>query len=63
MEHGRGYYEFTTYINEKKQYCDLIVMLFRNGYTLSDLPKMQLTYYAIPVGKIEKICTSSSERV
>ena len=27
---------------------------FRNSYTMSDLPKMQLTYYAIHVGQIEK---------
>ena len=27
---------------------------FRNNYTMSDLPKMQLTYYAIHVGQIEK---------
>ncbi len=27
---------------------------FRNSYTMSDLPKMQLTYYAIRVGQINK---------
>ena len=27
---------------------------FRNSYTMSDLPKMRLTYYAIHVGQIEK---------
>ena len=27
---------------------------FRNSYTMSDLPKMQLTYYAIRVGQIDK---------
>lgn len=54
MEHGRGYYEFTTYINEKEAILRFNRNAFRNGYTLSDLPKMQLTYYAIPVGKIEK---------
>lgn len=58
MEKGRGYYEFLATIKENGQEIDIVLRFnhnaFRNSYTMSDLPKMRLTYYAIHVGQIEK---------
>lgn len=54
IEKGRGYYEFIA--NDDGQ--DVVLRFnrnaFRNSYTMSDLPKMKLTYYAIKVGQVEK---------
>lgn len=54
IEKGRGYYEFVATIDDKDVILRFNRNAFRNSYTMSDLPKMQLTYYAIHVGKIEK---------
>ena len=54
IEKGRGYYEFLATINGKDVILRFNRNAFRNSYTMSDLPKMQLTYYAIRVGQIEK---------
>ena len=54
IEKGRGYYEFVAKIGENDVILRFNRNAFRNSYTMSDLPKMQLTYYAIHVGKIEK---------
>lgn len=54
MEKGRGYYEFICDVNNKEIILRFNYMAFRNNYTMSDLPKMSLTYYAIRVGEIEK---------
>lgn len=54
IEKGRGYYEFVATINSKDVILRFNRSAFRNSYTMSDLPKMQLTYYAIRVGKINK---------
>ena len=54
IEKGRGYYEFIATINSKDVILRFNRSAFRNSYTMSDLPKMQLTYYAIRVGKINK---------
>lgn len=54
IEKGRGYYEFIATIDGKDIILRFNRSAFRNSYTLSDLPKMQLTYYAIHVGKIEE---------
>lgn len=54
IEKGRGYYEFLATINGKDIILRFNRNAFRNSYTMSDLPKMQLTYYAIRVGQIEK---------
>lgn len=54
IEKGRGYYEFVATIDGKDVIFRFNRNAFRNSYTMSDLPKMQLTYYAIHVGQIEK---------
>jgi len=54
IEKGRGYYEFIATINENDVILRFNRNAFRNSYTMSDLPKMQLTYYAVHVGQIEK---------
>lgn len=54
IEKGRGYYEFVATIDGKDVILRFNRNAFRNSYTMSDLPKMQLTYYAIRVGKIDK---------
>lgn len=54
IEKGRGYYEFIATIDGKDIVLRFNRNAFRNSYTMSDLPKMKLTYYAIKVGQIEK---------
>lgn len=54
IEKGRGYYEFVATIDGKDIILRFNRNAFRNSYTMSDLPKMKLTYYAIHVGQIEK---------
>lgn len=56
MERGRGYYEFLANIegNRKEVILRFNYNAFRNNYTMSDLPKMELTYYTVYVGKIDK---------
>lgn len=51
---GRGYYEFVANIEGVEKILRFNLDAFRNNYTMSDLPKMQLTYFAIKVGKINK---------
>ncbi len=51
---GRGYYEFVAKIDGVEKIFRFNLEAFRNNYTMSDLPKMQLTYYAIKVGQIDK---------
>ena len=54
IDKGRGYYEFVATLDGKEVISRFNRSAFRNNYTMSDLPKMQLTYYAIHVGQIEK---------
>lgn len=54
LEKGRGYYEFVATVNGKDVILRFNRSSFRNSYTMSDLPKMRLTYYAIHVGQIDK---------
>lgn len=54
IEKGRGYYEFLATIEGQDIVLRFNRNAFRNSYTMSDLPKMRLTYYAIHVGQIEK---------
>jgi len=54
MEKGRGYYEFISEYNGREIILRFNSSTFRNNYTMSDLPKMALTFYAIKVGKITK---------
>jgi hypothetical protein len=54
IEKGRGYYEFIATSEGRDVILRFNRNAFRNSYTMSDLPKMRLTYYAIHVGQIEK---------
>ena len=54
IEKGRGYYEFVATVDGKDVILRFNRTAFRNSYTMSDLPKMRLTYFAIHVGQIEK---------
>ena len=55
IDKGRGYYEFIAVHNNHEIILRFNISAFRNNYTLSDLPKMQLTYYAVYVGKTDKL--------
>lgn len=55
IEKGRGYYEFVATIDGKEVILRFNRNAFRNSYTMLDLPKMRLTYYAIHVGEIDKM--------
>lgn len=54
IDEGRGYYEFIADDNGVEVILRFNYEVFRNNYTMSDLPKMKLTYYAIKVGSINK---------
>ena len=54
IEKGRGYYDFIADYEGKEIVLRFNRAAFRNSYTMSDLPKMQLTYYGIHVGQIDK---------
>lgn len=51
---GRGYYEFIANRDDKDIVLRFNISAFRNNYTMYDLPKMKLTYYAIYVGEINR---------
>lgn len=51
---GRGYYEFISMIDDKETIFRFNSSAFRNNYTMSDLPKMKLSLYAIKVGQTDK---------
>ena len=48
----RGYYELVAEKDNKKCILRFNINAFRNGYHLTDLSKMNLIYYGIPVGKL-----------
>lgn len=54
IEKGRGYYEFIAEVQGIRKILRFNLSSFRNEYTMSDLPKMTLTYYVIKVGKIKE---------
>ena len=54
IEQGRGYYEFIGLVPNKEVILRFNINAFRYHYTMSDLPKMALTYYAVHVGAINK---------
>ena len=54
ISRGRGYYEFVTTINKKEVIFRFSSTAFRNNYTLSDIPKMELSLYAVSVGSIDR---------
>lgn len=54
ISRGRGYYEFIATIEKEEKIFRFSSTSFRNNYTMSDLPKMNLSVYAVLVGSIEK---------
>lgn len=51
LKHAKGYYEFLGTEGESRVILRFNINSFRNGYKISDLLKMDLTVYAIKVGK------------
>ncbi|MCL2019742.1 MAG: DUF6414 family protein [Oscillospiraceae bacterium] len=51
IQKGRGYYEFIAVHKEEEIILRFNIGAFRNNYTMSDLPKMNLNFYAIKVGE------------
>ncbi|HEM6115678.1 DUF6414 family protein [Streptococcus pluranimalium] len=56
----RGYYQMLAYDNDNSQSKSVLrfnINAFKNSYTLADLTKMDLSYYAVKVGKttLEKL--------
>jgi len=57
IQKGRGYYEFIANYKNEELVLRFNIDAFRNNYTMSDLPKMSLNFYAVYVGEtsIEKL--------
>lgn len=51
LRHAKGYYEFVGTKGRSRVVLRFNVNSFRNGYTISDLLKMDLSIYAIKVGR------------
>lgn len=51
LRHAKGYYEFVGTRNRSQVILRFNINSFRNGYTISDLLKMELSIYAIKVGR------------
>ena len=51
IQKGRGYYEFIANYNDEDIILRFNICAFRNNYTMSDLPKMNLNFYAVYVGE------------
>lgn len=51
LRHAKGYYEFVGTKGRSQVVLRFNINSFRNGYTISDLLKMNLSIYAIKVGK------------
>lgn len=54
ISRGRGYYEFVSGCEGEEKVFRFSSTAFRNNYTLSDIPKMQLSVYAVKVGYTDK---------
>lgn len=54
FEDGKGYYEMIAENDKDKVVLRFNINSFRNNYTLSDLTKMDLTYYGVLVGETEE---------
>ena len=51
MRNAKGYYEFVGTKGKSKVILRFNINSFKNGYTISDLLKMNLSIYAIKVGR------------
>lgn len=54
FEDGKGHYEMIAEDGKDKVVLRFNINSFRNNYTLSDLTKMDLTYYGVLVGETEE---------
>ena len=54
FEDGKGHYEMIADDGKNKVVLRFNINSFRNNYTLSDLTKMDLTYYGVLVGETEE---------
>lgn len=54
FEDGKGHYEMIAEDGKDKVVLRFNINSFRNNYTLSDLTKMDLTYYSVLVGETEE---------
>lgn len=52
LDSGRGYYELMVDYNGETAVLRFNINAFRNNYNLADFLKMKLTYYGVPVGKL-----------
>lgn len=50
----RGYYEMLLEADGKKYVLRFNISAFRNNYTLVDLPKMELSFYGVKVGRCKE---------
>ena len=51
LKNAKGYYEMLATCDGQEVVLRFNILSFRNSYSIADLPKMQLQYYAIKVGK------------
>lgn len=51
---AKGYFEFEGIVDEKSVILRFNIDSFKNNYKISDLLKMDLTIYAVPVGRVDK---------
>lgn len=51
---AKGYFEFEGIVNNKSVILRFNIDSFKNNYKISDLLKMDLTIYAVPVGKVDR---------
>lgn len=54
FKNGKGYYEMLAQNTVKRCILRFNISSFRNNYGIADLTKMDLTYYAVEVGKTEE---------
>jgi len=53
LEKGKGYYELIAEKADEKKVLRFNIKAFRNNYSLVDLTRMNLEFYAIEVGKMD----------
>ncbi|ARV91096.1 TPA: hypothetical protein QCW30_005029 [Bacillus cereus] len=54
LKNARGYYELLAYKDNDRIILRFNINALKNAYSLMDLPKMKLTYYAVEVGESEE---------
>ncbi|QEY22444.1 hypothetical protein D0S48_18265 [Psychrobacillus sp. AK 1817] len=54
LENAKGYYELLAYKDDTQVILRFNINTFKNAYSLMDLPKMKLQYYAVEVGEAKE---------